>query len=393
MRALVVDPRGERTSLGAVRALAKAGWWVGIAGPAGRGGAASRHCRRVHSTPVPESGLEAFRDALNHAIALEGYEVLLPTGDAEVLALVELRETLNAIVPYGDTAAVRRALDKLELAEAARAAGLQTPRTMLATSPAAAHEFPRPMMVKPRMHDAPSPGGAARFEAVRVSTADEAALRVRAIQSAGGEALLQEIVDGPLIGFVAVTDDRGEELATLQHVSRRIWPRSAGSTVRAETVPVDQGLAESVRRLLAGLEWRGLAMLDLFIGSDGAPRLIDLNGRLYACIALAERSGVNVAAMWAASATSRPVSRGGAARPGVRFQWLEGDLRLAAGQRGWSLLGEAVGCLGYATSACHSVWSVSDPQPALRRTREVLAQEGRRLPRLLGSRLLARGDH
>src|SRR3954464_15142030 len=115
-RALVVDPRGERTSVAALRGLAAGGWSVGVAGPRGRGAAASRHCRRVHAVPGPEFGLGAFRDALNRAVAEGGYEILLPSGDAEVLALAEVRDELDAVVPYSDAAAVRRAHDKLDLA-------------------------------------------------------------------------------------------------------------------------------------------------------------------------------------------------------------------------------------------------------------------------------------
>jgi hypothetical protein len=67
------------------------------------------------------------------------------------------------------------------------------------------------------------------------------------------------------------------------------------------------------------------------------------------------------------------VSDSGAARPGVRYQWLEGDLR-AAREHGGLPLGDALGCLRYAMGAHHSVSSLGDPRPALRRLRALAAE-------------------
>jgi predicted ATP-grasp superfamily ATP-dependent carboligase len=334
--------------------------------------------------PGPEWGLGAFRDALNRAVVEEGYEILLPSGDAEVLALAELRDQLEAVVPYPDAAAVRHAHDKLDLAVAAPAAGLRAPRTMLATNELHPQTFADAVMVKARVHTAPrSPGDPLRFEAVRVTTPAEGAARVAQLRAAGREAIVQEIVDGPLLGFVAVADGRGRLRGTVQQVASRVWPSSGGLIARARTVPVDPVLAQGVARLLHGLGWTGLAMLEFVVPADGAPRLIDFNGRFYASIALALRAGVNLPAMWAAYATSRPFAGPDTARAGVRFQWLEGDLRLAAERRGPAMLGEALASLRYGVGASHSQWTLSDPGPALRRAREVVATDGRRVPRLL----------
>jgi predicted ATP-grasp superfamily ATP-dependent carboligase len=383
-RALVVDPRGERTSVAALRGLAAAGWSVGVAGPRGRGAAASRHCWRVHAVPGPEWGLTAFRDALNRAVVEGGYEVLLPSGDAEVLALAELRDELGAVVPYPNAAAVRRAHDKLDLAAAAQEAGLRAPRTVLATGDLHPRTFGDAVMVKARVHAAPrSPGDPLRFEAARATTPAEVAARVGQLRAAGREAVVQEIVDGALLGFVAVGDGQGRLRGTVQQVASRVWPSSGGLIARAQTVPVDPVLAAGVARLLRGLGWTGLAMLEFVVPADGAPRLIDFNGRFYASIALALRAGVNLPAMWAAHATSRPFAGPDTARAGVRFQWLEGDLRLAVQRRGPAMLGEAVAALRYGVGAGHSQWLLSDPGPALRRAREVVATDGRRVPRLL----------
>jgi predicted ATP-grasp superfamily ATP-dependent carboligase len=383
-RALVVDPRGERTSVAALRGLAAAGWEVGVGGPPGRGAAVSRHCRRVHHVPGPESGLDTFRDALNRAVDEGGYEVLLPAGDAEVLALAELRDELHAIAPYHDAADVRRAHDKVELALAAHEAGLRAPRTLLATSRLPADVFARPVMVKARVHAAPARlGDPVRFEAARTRTPLEGAARIAQLHAAGREAIVQEIVEGPLLGFVAIGDGDGALRGTVQQVAWRVWPSAGGTITRARTVPVDPSLALGVAKLLRALRWRGLAMLEFIVPADGEPRLIDFNGRLYATLALALRAGVNLPAMWAAHATSRPFDGADTARVGVRYQWLEGDLRLAAERRGGAMVAEAVASLGYAVGAGHSQWTVDDPGPALRRAREVLATDGRRLPRLL----------
>jgi hypothetical protein len=119
-----------------------------------------------------------------------------------------------------------------------------------------------------------------------------------------------------------------------------------------------------VGALLGALGWTGLSQLQFLRGADGRPRVIDFNGRFYGSLALALVAGVNLPALAAALATGRSTAGlGGDAVPGVRYQWLEGDLR-AAREHSRAPWRDAAGCLRYALGAGHSVWRASDPRPA-----------------------------
>ena len=86
MRALIIEPRGDRGSLAATRALSRAGWTVGVASSAkpslaGR----SRFAASRHRVPGAQEGVDRFVAAVNAAIADGGYEIVFcGAGDAEV---------------------------------------------------------------------------------------------------------------------------------------------------------------------------------------------------------------------------------------------------------------------------------------------------------------------
>lgn len=357
MRALIVDPRHARGSLAGVRGLAGAGWTVGVASQNRAGFAASsRHCSRWHRIGCPEDGLGNWVDALNAAIRTEGYEVVLCSADRDLIALSAERAAIRARVPWPSHDRVERALDKSRLTQEAAAAGLPTPRTWTAPE-----ELPLkgPVIVKEALHAGGREGDMpARLCAHR----DEATRRADEIRSAGGTPVFQEHVAGRLMAFSVVCDEEGRPAARVQQVAERTWPLDSGCSVRARTVPIDESLAASVARLTAQLEWFGLAQLQFMLPSDGVARLIDLNGRLYGSLALALGSGANLPAVWAGLAIGRPPAAVVDARPGRRYQWLEGDLERARDDGGFARGG--LRCLRYSVGAQHSIWSLRDPRPA-----------------------------
>jgi predicted ATP-grasp superfamily ATP-dependent carboligase len=362
MRALIVSEGRSRAALAAVRALGRAGWDVGVASPARPDLAAtSRWARRWHEVPLPEVDAEAFLDAA--ATASRGYEVVFGCGDAEVLALSAGRDLLGATVGYGPHESVVRALDKLELGRAAGRTGLATPRTVPAT-PEHLNELEGPIVVKARLHWSPdSKRAPARQVALIAAGRQEASRRAAEILDSGGDPILQELVAGRLLSLTTLIDGDGRPAAQVQQLADRVWPLPMGGAARARTVAVDRDLAERVRRMLADLEWRGLAHVQFLVPDDGPPRLIDLNGRFYGSMALAIAAGPNFPDLWARLATGRPLPKSQAAREGIRFQWLEGDLRRARVERRGGVVPDLLGCLARAPGATHSIWSARDRRP------------------------------
>lgn len=335
-RALVVGSDDARGLLAAARSLGTNGWHVGVVTPSRRSlAASSRWASAWHRLDLDV--------VASVAAVATSYDVVIPGGDSEVSALSEGRDAVGCVVPYGTRESVRRVLDKASLAVAATAAGLAVPRTFDPDGP-----VPGTVVVKSRSHVA------SRLPTV-VTTHPAAA--VAAIRAAGGDPVVQEQVSGPLLALSVVMADGGV-VAAVQQRSSGLWPPGAGISTRAETEPVDETLLDRVAALLRSIGWAGLAQAQ-FLDSPEGPVLIDVNGRAYGSLALAAAAGVDLAHVWASAALGLPYATGPAV-PGVRYQWLYGDLR-----RAWRESRAVRPALSYARGAAHSVWDARDPRPGL----------------------------
>lgn len=375
MRALIVEDGFQRGALAACRALGRGGWGVGIGSPRPGFAAASRYARSWHPVPAAEHDEQAFLDAVAAAVEVGGYELVFAAGDGEALALSSGRDRLGATVPYAPHADVVRAFDKVELEEAARRAGLLTPERV---GPEDA-----PVVVKPRRTTVRGPdGGPLRLRAELADTADDARERVAYLESVGAEPLVQRYVDGSLVAYIAVTDRESRVVTAVQQRALAIWPPRTGGSIRAETVQPEPAVAERVGALLADLRWFGIAQAQFQWPRSGDPVLIDLNGRFYGSLELAVAAGANLPAIWAALATGRPLPPLEVPRTGVRYHWLEADLRRAAHER--SIRAAASSAL-WALRAHHGLWDAGDPAPALRHAAR-LALRAARVPARLRAR-------
>jgi len=331
--------------LAAVRSLHGHGWQVGVSTPSPRSlVAVSRRVTNWHPLTSDVVGSVAA------AVAERSYDVVLPGGDAELFALSEGRTEVGCAVPYGSRESVRCILDKLTMTSQAARFGLQVPETREATD-AALRAVSEVVVLKSASHVA--------IRSDTLVSADQRELRkgALAMRAAGVQPLLQEHTTGPLVALSVVIGPDGEVLAAVQQRATALWPPEAGISVRAQTVPVEPELLTTVAAFLDGIGWRGLAELQFIEAPDG-PRLIDVNGRCYGSMALAAAAGVDLAAVWADSATGA----GGASGPavvGVRYQWLYGDLR-----RGWRTGHDLLGPLAHSRRAAHSVWDRRDLRPS-----------------------------
>jgi predicted ATP-grasp superfamily ATP-dependent carboligase len=393
MRALLVAQEGiHRGALAAARALKRAGWVVGCTSDDRRSlAAASRATAHWHYTPSPADDLDAFLDAVQAAVDEGGYEVLLPGGDAETLALSIGRDRIKACVPYPSHANVLRAFDKLDLVVGAARAGLATPRTMIA-SDAELDGITGPVVVKSRLHWAPgSPQAGLRLPTKVVFDRDEAAQRVAEVRESGGEPLLQEIIRGRIMHCHVAMDRDGNMITCVKQLSEPLQlPPEGGTRVRSETVPTEESLAQGVSKFLRDLGWYGFASIQFMQPDVGPPRVVDFNGRLSLSFEQTIAAGTNFPALWACVATGRDYGEVSPTRMGVRFQWFEGDIQRALIQRRGGLLRDVADTLLYARGAVHGVWRISDPIPSLRYWQYYLGRVPRIVRQLRGSEF--RGD-
>ncbi|PPK92159.1 putative ATP-grasp superfamily ATP-dependent carboligase [Kineococcus xinjiangensis] len=369
MRAVIVEQGWSRGALAAVRALAAAGWTVGVASPEGQGlASASRACAARHRVASLQRSPEAFLDSVARVVRDGGYDVAFGAGEAEVLALSAARDAVGCVVPHGPHEQLVRALDKGELARAAGAVGIAVPDVL---DPADVPDETTACIVKAHRHARPDVAGSPpRIDTLVITGRSAVAHRVAEIRALGGEAEVQVLHPGTLVAYSAVRGPRGVVADSMQR-AQGIWPPGAGASSRAVTVEVDEVLAARVAALLESLDFLGLAELQFIEGPDGTRRLIDLNARFYGSLSLAVAAGANLPAVWAAIALGRDVPRV-RARAGVRYQWGTADVRRALAERSGGVLPDLARTLAAAPGARHSVWSAADPGPALARLRSAV---------------------
>ncbi|MGY2079850.1 ATP-grasp domain-containing protein [Modestobacter sp. SYSU DS0657] len=373
-RALVLTAGRARGSLAAVRALHRAGWTVGVGTPDGAGMVTtSRACARPHVVPRPRGDCRAFLEGVQRAIAEGGYDVVFGGGDDWMAALSLLRDGVPTAVAHPPAQIVAAALDKVGLVERAGAVGLAAPRTEPATAEAVA-SWSGAAVVKCRAHWRPQHRHEHRIEARWYPDAARAADRIGLLRDAGLEPVLQQPVDGELMALIGLFSD-GRLHGRVQQRSPRLWPTPTGVSCRAETVPVEEDLADRATALLADLGWSGLVELQFLRDGDGVPHLIDLNGRFFGSMALANAAGANLADAWGRQVLGEPPPVLPDARAGERFLWTAGDVRRAVAERRGGLLADVGSTLRWLPGATTSVWDPRDPAPTVE---------------LVGSRLRAR---
>ncbi|MEA3056185.1 MAG: hypothetical protein QOD30_1617 [Actinomycetota bacterium] len=339
-RILIVEGGSQRGALAATRALGRAGHEVTIASGERAYAPRSRWATRWVPINIVESG--RMVDDVERCVRQHRCDVVFAGDDESLLTLSRHRDRLgDARFPYVAHDHVLRAVDKLSLHEAGRAAGIATPETTL--------EEPldrRDWIVKERLyllgtlHDHP--------------LADEVETR------RSGRLVYQRVVDGDLHSVIVFVDADGTPCILSVQRAEALYPELFGISCRSAVIS-SAVLEDATRALFAVLQWRGLAQLQFVMEAGGAPYLIDFNGRFFGSLALTE-AHVPACDAWVDLAMGRPAPALGRVPTGARYQWLEGDLRraLSTSQRTSSLRDALMSSRG----ETHSLFAVADPKPA-----------------------------
>jgi len=359
---LVTGPDQSRATVAAVRLLAEAGCRVAVTAT-GRASlaAASRYCRRRVRVPDAEADPAGYAAAVRAELSRGGYLTVLPGSDAASMAL-------------GRPEA--RFMNKLQAAELAGEVGLRVPPSRVFDSyedlRSAASELPYPAIVKPETK---------RFLAQRVERPEDLAR----VPDGPGRLIVQPFLSDDLHGLLGLMW-QGRLVAATHFRYLRLWPLPAGTVAAAVTIAPDPDLEGQVAHVLAGYD--GLFHADL-----AGPYLLDLNPRIHATMPLAAAAGADIVAAYC------DVLRGGQprtvrGRPGIRFQWLEGDLRslFRAVREGRISLRQALREARPRRGTVHSLESFHDPRPFLERFRFVRRDLETRQARRQGERRRARGN-
>jgi predicted ATP-grasp superfamily ATP-dependent carboligase len=279
-----------------------------------------------------------------HAMEAINPLTVIPASDAAVLALKLPGAPL---------------LDKRFMHSRARSAGLRVPdeqafdtkRDLLDQE----DQLPYPIVVKPvvrRSSHAPT--------SMRIDHKSQLEL------APSGPVVVQPFLFGSISSFNGVVKG-GRWIAAVHQRYERLWPPGCGASSAAVTIPPDASLEEKLLQLVVGHE--GIVEVEF---ADG--HVIDVNPRAYGSLPLAVKAGANLAAVWCAAARDeQPLGQPVRATPGVRYRWLDADVRSITAQvrsRDMSIP-NALRALRPRSGSAHSIEDWRDPAPMLLRTTQL----------------------
>ena len=336
MSVLVMDASGNH-ALAVVRSLGRRGVRVAAAGETWCAQSfLSRHCARRFLYSSPERGIREFRAALGRILARARPAMVMPMTERTILALLTGPDGIGsqaALAPFPPRESLRVAFDKSETLWLAASLGVAVPRTWsfarLPDFEVLRSRLTYPAVIKPRRSEivtvdgriVPSGPvaycfGPERLEALFLEVHRRAPLP-----------LVQEYIPGDGYGISALCD-RGRIRALFAHRRlRMIQPTGSGSSLR-ESVAPPPAMAEAARRLLEALRWHGVAMVEFKLDArDGAPRLMEINGRFWNSLPLAVAAGVDFPFLLYRLGIEGTCPERFDYRVGVRSRWLAGDAR------------------------------------------------------------------
>jgi predicted ATP-grasp superfamily ATP-dependent carboligase len=330
IKVLVLDGC-QRSALAATRSLGRRGLTVFTADTrrvtlAG----ASRHSSQSFEYPDPRTRAGEFVDWVVSMREQLGLAAVLPLTDLTTMLLVPAAARLGpARLLAGPAEAYRLVSDKGRLVQLARDAGVRVPETVeirsLAEFESCLHRCRFPLVLKPAQSKILE-GNRVHETGVHVARdADDARAYLAAQPWLGLAAcLLQEFIPGHGAGIFAFYAG-GAPVAWFCHRRLREKPPGGGVSVLSESVPIDDRLREIAARILGIAGWNGAAMVEFRVDDNGAPWLMEINGRLWGSLQLAIDSGVDFPWLAWRAANGELLKPESGYVVGRRLRWLLGD--------------------------------------------------------------------
>lgn len=374
MRSVLVTDGELRSSLAVVRSLGRAGYRCHVCSTDGASLAgSSRYVYRDHQVVDVTSDEAGFVASVVQVVERENIQMVIPTSEASILALLPSRAQISAHIPLPELEVFSAVCNKAALLDAAREIGIRVPRQRVLTPDTSiSPELEFPVVLKP--HASMVRGGNRGRTKVGVTWVQNAPQLQDALSRYPDGAypiLAQEVIHGPGIGIFVLLD-AGHPVASFSHHRIREKPPTGGVSVLSESTPINAELLEVSCRLLNRYGWSGVAMVEYKIDGDtGEPVLMEINGRFWGSVQLAVDAGVDFPRLLADLHFGESV---GPMKPygSTRLRWFWGDVDNLITQwrhsSSWSLrlhaLAAWVGAFGPGNRS--EVFRWDDPLPALR---------------------------
>lgn len=295
-RILVLDGHSA-AALAVTRSAGRAGYWVAVGANQGLFAAAalSRYCRKKLDYPVSTSDPGAFLNSIFAFIKSEAIDLVIPVTDWTLGPLSAQRERFTAVcrIAMPSREALEFASDKYRTIQLAESIGIGVPGTFLADS---SHPVPSPdvfpVVVKDRFSvrwtDGKAVFGSVAYAYSAADLESKAAERIRA----AGDVLIQEFAEGVGLGFSCFVAGGKVFLPFQWQRIREVDPRGSASSAR-KSMPLDSSLVSHSVRLILGMGFEGIAMVEYKKIADGRLVLMEINGRPWGSIGLPVACGID----------------------------------------------------------------------------------------------------
>ena len=335
MTAIVTDAH-YRMSVSLIRDLADRGVRVvacektSIKNPVGFASNGVSRCVRL-----PEDGyLDALLDLCREIAKQEEKKpVLLPVGAKTLALLSEHRERFSPVAGLCIAAPTQLALlnDKAAVSSLAQKLSVPVPENFERKSGENLDAFfsrvPLPCAVKPHCGEKFGLTAAQRYRICHTKeTLQEAFSHFQAITQE--DPIVQEYLPGEAFGCSILAKD-GAVYRTICHHRLREYPVSGGPSSCCESISRPD-LCAYAEKIVQETGFSGLAMFEFKCGAGGAPRLLEINPRVWGTFPLTRASGSDFAYSWFCLAANLPLPEEQPAAP-VRMVYYPADFAAALG--------------------------------------------------------------
>jgi protein-tyrosine-phosphatase/predicted ATP-grasp superfamily ATP-dependent carboligase len=226
---------------------------------------------------------------------------VIPVTERSLVALSDYRAQISHIrIAMPGPACLEVALDKAKTLALAAAIGVPLPHSITVSALDELIDLEQslkfPLVLKPVRSIGSVMGSASQlqvsyaFDMAELESGCARALRF-------GPVLLQEFFSGVGVG-VELIAQKGKVHYAFQHQRLHEVPLTGGGSSLRKSEPVMQSLLEAAERLIAALDWTGVAMVEFkFDPQSGEFCLMEINGRFWGSLPLAVAAGADFPSM------------------------------------------------------------------------------------------------
>jgi predicted ATP-grasp superfamily ATP-dependent carboligase len=332
---VLITDGDNRSSLSATRSLGKYGCRVLVTGCQFFSlSSRSRYCEKGFQTHVVEKDEKQFAIDISVIVKNESVDIVYPMTEPSMLALLNNRALFNnnVIIAAPELDAVKKIFDKYNLFKMAENLGIEIPKTYYVYDKSV-YESTRlqieafPVVVKPSLSKIQVNGGFKSTNVMYASSLDELDNIYASIDYLDYPSLIQEKIIGQGTGLFTLFDGKSHK-ALFSHKRLREKPPSGGVSVVSESVSLDEDMVCAVEKLLAQVNWQGIAMGEFKRDiRDGKPKLIEINGRFWGSLQLAQSAGVDFPVLLLQHLLGEEISHKHIAyKEGLKLKWFLGTL-------------------------------------------------------------------